>query len=131
MKMTIEEVRRGMAGSDFDIDKKNHAVRIPEQTPDAHYEAASEEAQVETNWSVRFPNISLWIVEFQDRYADLPPYVWTLCKVFLSKSQAIAFAKDLKNNANDIRIRCQKNLRQPKVVYKVLDNGSVEKIKEA
>lgn len=118
-------------GSDFDIDKKNHSVRIPEQTPDEYYEAASDEAHVEAIWSVRFPNVSFWIVEFQDRYADLPPYVWTLCRVFLCKSQAIEYAKDLKNNANDIRIRCQRNLRQLKVVYKISDDGTVEKIKEA
>lgn len=131
MKMTIEEVRRGMAGSDFDIDKKNHAVRTPEQTSDAYYEAASEETQVETTWSNRFPNISFWIVESQDRYADLPPYVWTLRRVFLCKSQAIAYAKEFKNDTNDVRIKCQKNLRQLKVVYRILDDGSVEKIKEA
>jgi hypothetical protein len=124
MKMTIEEVRRGMAGSDFDIDKNRYY-----DAEEEHH--LCQQKETEDKWSDRFPNITFWIVELQYRSADLPPYIWALCRVFLSKSQAIAFAKELKNKYNDIRIRCQKNLRQLKVVYRILDDGTVEKIKEA
>ena len=116
-------------GSDFDIDKD---IYIPSQsvTPDEYYDDGYSIMSVEEEMRHCQALIVFWIIMIQNHYEDLPPYVWHFERVFVSKSQAIRFAKDLKHDINDVRIMRQINLRAPEEVYRIGENGEVIKIKK-
>lgn len=77
--------------------------------------------------------VSFYIVEYQNPYEDLPPYVWHLERIFLSKSQAIGFVqRTLRNNPCDTewRIMVQHDNSYPTVAYTFSNDGTVHKAKK-
>lgn len=84
-------------------------------------------------------DISLYIVQYQSPQEDLPPYVWHLDRVYLSKSQAIARLKKLWQEEKDdenpycdtaYRILVQRNNSVPTLAYTIDGNGKIHKAKK-
>lgn len=82
--------------------------------------------------------VNFYIVEYQNVYEDLPPYIWNLDRVFLSKSQAIEYVKQQlrtqdpydPDDAITWRICVQHDHSTPVEAYKFSADGRVHKIKK-
>lgn len=82
--------------------------------------------------------VTFWIVQYQNIYEDLPPYVWHLDRIFLSKSQAIEYVKQQlriqdpcdPDDAITWRICVQHDHSTPVEAYKFSADGRVHKIKK-
>ena len=82
--------------------------------------------------------VKFWIVQYQNIYEDLPPYVWNLDRVFLSKSQAIEYVKQQlriqdpcdPDDAITWRICVQHDNAIPIEAYTFSSDGKIRKIKK-
>lgn len=82
--------------------------------------------------------VKFWIVQYQNVYEDLPPYIWNLDRVFLSKAQAIEYVKQQiriqdpydPDDAITWRICVQHDHSTPVEAYKFSADGRVHKIKK-
>ena len=82
--------------------------------------------------------VKFWIVQYQNIYEDLPPYIWNLDRVFLSKAQAIEYVKqqlriqdpcDPDDNVS-WRICVQHDHSTPVEAYAFSSDGRIRKIKK-
>ena len=74
--------------------------------------------------------VKFYIVEYQNVYEDLPPYIWNLDRVFLSKSQAIEYVKQQLFDPFAWRICVQHDIAMPVEAYTFSNDGKIRKIKK-
>ncbi len=72
--------------------------------------------------------VVIYLVEYQNQYEDLPPYIWFADKVFLTKSEAISYAisQYFEKEERTYRICRQININDLQVVYYIREGKCVK-----
>ena len=72
--------------------------------------------------------VVIYLVEYQNQYEDLPPYIWFADKAFLIKSEAISYAisRDFRKEERSYRISRQIDMSDLQIIYYIRDGKCVK-----